>query len=162
MKEAKKMKADLRDTAEDKKQLKPDEAILNLPEVQDIEGQENVKIPPADEMGPDTISSDDEEGTTVFEDEDDVLTDEESNVSQAERQVLQQAASQTAGLEEEENVRNAKPDNTDEDGELLNEDLDADGSDLDVPGSEADDDNEEIGEEDEENNYYSLGDEERE
>ena len=40
--------------------------------------------------------------------------------------------------------------------------LDATGDDLDVPGSEIDDADENIGEEDEENNYYSLGDDERE
>lgn len=52
-------------------------------------------------------------------------------------------------------------DNTDEDGELLNEKSMADdisGEDLDVPGSENDDSNEEIGEEDEENNGYSNAD----
>ncbi|MBL7718679.1 MAG: hypothetical protein JNL72_07575 [Flavipsychrobacter sp.] len=46
-------------------------------------------------------------------------------------------------------------DDTDEDGEPLNERNTASG--LDVPGSELDDENEQIGEEDEENNYYSLG-----
>jgi hypothetical protein len=34
--------------------------------------------------------------------------------------------------------------------------------DLDVPGSELDDNNEQIGEEDEENNYYSLGGDDKE
>ncbi len=51
-------------------------------------------------------------------------------------------------------------DTTDEDGDPLNEPIGAYGSagaDLDVPGSEGDDGNESIGEEDEENNYYSLG-----
>lgn len=51
-------------------------------------------------------------------------------------------------------------DTTDDDGDPLNEqmrDYGAKGSDLDVPGSEMDDGNEDIGEEDEENNYYSLG-----
>lgn len=54
----------------------------------------------------------------------------------------------------------AELDNTDADGEPLNEVYDntlQPGNDLDVPGSEADDANEAIGEEDEENNYYSLG-----
>jgi hypothetical protein len=54
----------------------------------------------------------------------------------------------------------AELDNTDLDGEPLNEVYDTTlqpGNDLDVPGSEADDANEQIGEEDEENNYYSLG-----
>ena len=41
---------------------------------------------------------------------------------------------------------------------VSNEDLNTD---LDIPGSELDDDNESIGEEDEENNYYSLGGDEK-
>lgn len=51
-------------------------------------------------------------------------------------------------------------DDTDDDGEPLNEAVGENkiGDALDVPGAEADDANEEIGEEDEENNYYSLGD----
>lgn len=51
-------------------------------------------------------------------------------------------------------------DTTDEDGDPLNEPqpvFNATGSDLDIPGSERDDPEEQIGEEDEENNYYSLG-----
>lgn len=51
-------------------------------------------------------------------------------------------------------------DTTDEDGDPLNEPeptYGQAGADLDVPGSEGDDGNENIGEEDEENNYYSLG-----
>jgi len=48
-------------------------------------------------------------------------------------------------------------DNTDLDGDLLNEKDDVSGEDLDVPGASDDDDNEAIGEEDEENNSYSLG-----
>lgn len=51
-------------------------------------------------------------------------------------------------------------DTTDDDGDPLNEPIGsygATGADLDVPGSELDEGNEAIGEEDEENNYYSLG-----
>lgn len=51
-------------------------------------------------------------------------------------------------------------DETDDDGDPLNEPRSTyggTGTDLDVPGSEGDDGNENIGEEDEENNYYSLG-----
>ncbi len=54
---------------------------------------------------------------------------------------------------DDELTGNAKVDDTDEDGDKLN-----DADDLDVPGSELDDDNEDIGEEDEENNYYSQSD----
>ncbi|MCY7291018.1 MAG: hypothetical protein LH615_02440 [Ferruginibacter sp.] len=62
----------------------------------------------------------------------------------------------TAGEDDEErNLHNAELDNTDDDGELLNENTSGDitsGSELDVPGSEE----ETTGEEDEENNSYSL------
>jgi len=39
---------------------------------------------------------------------------------------------------------------------------DVSGTDLDIPGSELDDSQEEIGSEDEENNYYSLGGDDKE
>ena len=61
---------------------------------------------------------------------------------------------------DEDNLRNARMDNTDFEGESLNERSFGDersGKDLDVPGTSADNRNEEIGEEDEENNEYSLG-----
>jgi hypothetical protein len=50
-------------------------------------------------------------------------------------------------------------DDTDGDGDPLNESstMSMSGSDLDIPGAEEDDTDEEMGEEDEENNYYSLG-----
>lgn len=53
-------------------------------------------------------------------------------------------------------------DDTDEDGDELNEEDDLTGEDLDVPGSEVDDDDEAIGSEDEENNSYSLDDQDDE
>lgn len=59
------------------------------------------------------------------------------------------------------NLKRSALDNTDEDGDLLNERSMADdisGEDLDIPGSEDDDHLEEIGEEDEENNGYSDAD----
>lgn len=61
--------------------------------------------------------------------------------------------------QDDANLHNAELDDTDEDGEPLNEKSsasDQSGKDLDVPGAEQDDDNEDIGEEDEENNEYSL------
>ena len=59
-----------------------------------------------------------------------------------------------------DNLRNARMDNVDFEGERLNERSfgeEKSGRDLDVPGASADNRNEEIGEEDEENNEYSLG-----
>jgi hypothetical protein len=60
---------------------------------------------------------------------------------------------------DDEELHRAELDDTDEDGDPLNEKSsgsDQSGKDLDVPGAEDDDDNEDIGEEDEENNEYSL------
>ena len=57
--------------------------------------------------------------------------------------------------EDDAGLRAASLDDTDEDGEKLNEEIDVSGKDLDVPGSEDDDANEALGEEDEENNSYS-------
>lgn len=59
------------------------------------------------------------------------------------------------------NLINSALDDTDNDGDPLNEPgsmmNDVSGADLDVPGSSADDADDLLGEEDEENNYYSLG-----
>jgi hypothetical protein len=57
-------------------------------------------------------------------------------------------------------LRTAELDNTDNEGELLNEGslaTDVGGGDLDTSGVDSDDKMEAIGEEDEENNDYSLG-----
>ncbi len=64
---------DISDSSRDRERLQPDEATLNLPEVNDIPGQENVDIPPPHSLGDETIASDDEEGRGLFEDEDDEL-----------------------------------------------------------------------------------------
>jgi hypothetical protein len=60
-----------------------------------------------------------------------------------------------------DSLNRSKLDETDFDGETLNEissTQNVDGNDLDVPGTEMDDDDEAIGEEDEENNLYSVAD----
>ena len=80
----------------------------------------------------------------------------ESNVSETEKELLHKAAT-TMDNTEEERLKQALPDNRDEDGELLNEQVGLSGNDLDIPGSEEDDESEESGSEDEENNFYSLG-----
>ncbi len=83
-----------------------------------------------------------------------------SNISPLEKKLLD-----TSGEDEEErNLHAAELDNTDDDGELLNENASGDitsGSELDVPGSEYDDDDEQLGEEDEENNSYSISGEKK-
>lgn len=62
---------------------------------------------------------------------------------------------------DDELMKGSNLDNTDDDGEPLNEGSGEGhemGGDLDVPGSDLDNANENIGEEDEENNLYSQSD----
>lgn len=148
---------DLPDSEKDKKHLQGEEVTLDLPEVSDIPGQENIRVPPLGELADTTISSDDEEGKGILDD-DELVEDGESDVTPEEKFALREAA-ETLPTQDQDNLRRAKLEKRDEDGELLNEKTNVSGSDLDVPGSEDDDANEEIGEEDEENNSYSLGSE---
>jgi len=137
--------------------------IMDMPEVKDIEGQENIRPPHIREMMDTTISSADEEGEGILDDlnKDDAdydELDENSNVSASEKNLL----SKTDHPLTEEGRDISKLALDESDGtDLLNEGSDpsADmGKDLDVPGAELDDDDEEIGEEDEENNTYSRPD----
>lgn len=148
---------DLSDSARDQERMKPETTILDLPEVKDIPGQENVRPAPLNGLGDVTASSADEEGKRVLDTEDDELDD--SDVTPLERELLRETGESTAS-DEDMDVRRARLDDTDDDGDRLNESdgHPLSGRDLDVPGSEDDDDNEDIGEEDEENNSYSLGD----
>jgi hypothetical protein len=54
---------DLPDSPRDEERLQPDEAIIDLPDVTDIPGQEHVTVPPLGEMSDTTASSADEEDT---------------------------------------------------------------------------------------------------
>jgi hypothetical protein len=205
---AKRKSTDIKDSKRDEEKLKQDEATLDLPEVKDIPGQENINVPNLKEMADTTISSDDEEGLGILDSEDedggndrigpaqeidendliinededeaeealdeedeageevdelevtDDSVDPDSDVSEDEKTALERS-SIDMDTPDNEALYEAESDDTDFDGEKLNEDSDdVSGSDLDVPGAELDDDNEEIGEEDEENNEYSLGDNE--
>lgn len=151
---------DLPDSPADSDKLKVEETFIDLPDVKDIPGQEFVNAPPAGILGDTTISSDDEEGTSVFDrdDSEDLRAGNEADVSKGERAALDNT--DYMPTRDEDNLYRASMDNTDFQGERLNERSFGDersGRDLDVPGSEADDRNEAIGEEDEENNDYSLG-----
>ncbi|WP_123848286.1 hypothetical protein [Chitinophaga lutea] len=132
---------------------KPDQ--INLPGVEDIPGQENVKPAPLGELADTTASSDDEEGKGALDNEEETLIAGDSNVTAEERELLDEAANSDPAYRDDQNLRNSSLENRDEDGELLNE-----ADDLDVPGAELDDEGEDIGAEDEENNPYSLGDNE--
>ncbi len=149
---------DLSDSTKDEKYLQPEEVNLELPDVKDIPGQEHVHVPPLGELADTTISSSDEEGEGILDDEDEENDPFHSNVTREEKKALQDAAEKLP-TEDQNNLERATLQKLDEDGEPLNEKNEQGGIDLDVPGSEADDENEAIGEEDEENNSYSLGSE---
>ena len=137
--------------------MKNGETTLNLPDVKDIPGQEHIHVADAGEFQDTTISSADEEGEDVWDKEE--VTDADSNVSETEKEMLEEGADDMPTRDEQQ-LREAALDSTDSEGVPLNEKDSFNaisGSDLDVPGSEEDDADEEIGEEDEENNPYSLG-----
>jgi hypothetical protein len=77
--------------------------------------------------------------------------DNENEVSAEEKELLEEASTTDPTYTEEQRMRGAKVDSTDEDGDPLNED-----ESLDVPGSDLDDAEEATGAEDEENNEYSA------
>ena len=52
---------DLHDSPSDEERLKPEITTIDLPDVSDIPGQENIHVPPLGELADVTISSDDEE-----------------------------------------------------------------------------------------------------
>ncbi len=58
------------DLRSDEETIKPEPVIMDLPEVKDIPGQEHIHVPPLGELADTTISSDDEEGVSVFGNED--------------------------------------------------------------------------------------------
>ncbi|SHF63400.1 hypothetical protein [Flavisolibacter ginsengisoli] len=151
---------DLPDSQKDREEMRTQEEFIDLPDVKDIPGQEFVNAPPVGALGDTTIASDDEEGVGVFDldDSEDFTPGTEGDVSRGEKQALEQI--DYLPTRDENNLIEARMDNTDFQNEPLNERSFGEvrtASDLDVPGSENDDANERIGEEDEENNDYSLG-----
>ena len=155
---------DLPDSPHDQEEMKSESVIIDIPDVKDIPGQEYVTPAPPGELADDTISSDDEEGYEIFGDEESdesaFVTGTEADVTKEEKRDLQ-ITDEDMPTKDEQNLRQASLDSTDQEGDDLNEqgfDKGISGSDLDVPGSEEDDANEDIGEEDEENNPYSTGD----
>lgn len=84
----------------------------------------------------------------------------DADISQEERYLMDESMENSIS-KDNENLRRSALDNTDNDGNLLNEDTegnDLTGEGLDIPGAELDDDDELIGKEDEENNGYSEAD----
>ena len=150
----------LPDNEHDRERLEPEETTIDLPDVSDIPGQENVRAPVLGEMADTTISSADEEGDEIFEEEDDdvdLRMGTRADVSREERQTL---ADDYMPTRDEDNLRNARMDNVDFQGERLNEKSfgeEQSGRDLDIPENTDETRTDAMGQGDEENKYYSLG-----
>src|ERR1700712_5765417 len=69
---------DLQDSKKDQQKLQPESVTMDMPEVKDIPGQENIQVPQFREMQDTTISSADEEGDGILDDlnNDDLDTDD--------------------------------------------------------------------------------------
>jgi hypothetical protein len=152
---------DVRDSQRDMERLKSDEGSIDLPEVREIPGQEHVHVPPPGEMADITISSDDEEGIGVFEDDEEdeaiIVMGSEDDIPRDDKTALERMDNLDVNERDDAILVHGLPDNEDFEGERLNERVDVSGSDLDMQGIDEDDRNENIGEEDEENNQYSIG-----
>jgi hypothetical protein len=151
---------DLPDSREDQEKLRTEETYIDLPDVKDIPGQEFVNAPPLGSLGDTTISSDDEEGASVFDrdDSEDLRTGNDADVSREERKALEQV--DYLPTTDEDNLQDARMDNVDFQNEPLNErgfGEERSGSDLDVPENTDESGIDAMGQGDEENKLYSLG-----
>jgi hypothetical protein len=159
------LQQDLQDSPQDREKMKTETVIIDLPDVSDIPGQENIVVPSLGEMADTTISSDDEEGVGLFDDDDededtDLVMGNEADVTATEQSVLRAADEDM--LAEDPLLRRAELDRTDDQGDLLNEGslaTDVSGGDLDTATNEENIDNESLGQGDEENSTYSLSSE---
>ena len=148
------------DSPHDRKEMQQEIVNVKIPNAHDIPGQKDFIPAPVGEMADTTISSSDEEGDDIFDDniDEEIKDNPDSSVSSLEKDDLRRAANDMPG--DDENLREAALDNTDDDGNSLNEGSfkkNVTASDLDIPGAELDDEDEKIGEEDDSNNDYSLG-----
>jgi hypothetical protein len=137
--------ADPYDGQENKNKLARKSTLIEMPDVDDIPGQENVKPPHLSEFEDTTASSADEEGGQIWDDK--LVSDDDINVSEEERNLLRKAANYDSE-EGEEELKKAIPDTKDEDGDELNEKFsykDLSAQDLDIPDEYEDDKDEELG-----------------
>jgi hypothetical protein len=122
---------DISDSPEDQKKLKPDQASLILPDIQDIPGAtrsgKNEELIPRDS----TISSSDEEGEEIFEE--DRLTSE-TDVSPLEKKLLSESFD--PAYDEDLPIGSLSLDEKDNEGEKLEENSQA----SDLFGEDLDDD----------------------
>jgi hypothetical protein len=113
-----------------------------------------------------TISSADEEGEGLFEDDEedetDIVMGTQADITKIDKQMLETGDDYVPTIDAN-NLRQASLDNTDFDGEELNEGSFGDqisGSDLDTQEISTEEKSEFLSETDEENNTYSLGSDE--
>lgn len=143
------------------------EENIALPEVNDIPGQERITPAPLGMMADTTISSDDEEGIRngkdIFGDDDDdvkIVMGTEADVTAEDLQLLG-AREEDMDMGDDESMASMQGlDDTDFDGEKLNEGsgtMASTGADLDLPTAEGGNLDEALGQGDEENDYFSLG-----
>lgn len=156
---------DLTDSPHDQERLRPDEVTIDLPDVKDIPGQEFIQVPPLGMMADTTISSDDEEGVGLFdddeEDETDIVMGTEADISTDDKRMLEETDEDMPTTDDSQ-LKRASLDSTDFEGEELNEGSfgeERGGRDLDVPGATDRTATDALGEGDEENKPYSLGSE---
>lgn len=156
-------KMDITDSKRDQERLKPDEGTIDLPDVKDIPGQEFVNAPPMGMMADTTISSADEEGEGLFEDDEedetDIVMGTEADIPKEDKIALQTAETYMP-TRDEDRLHQARMDTTDFEGEELNEDSfgeDQSGRDLDIPANTDETRTDAMGQGDEENKHYSLG-----
>lgn len=150
---------DIKDSERDEQRLQPDETTIDLPDVSDIPGQENVPVPPPHSLGDETIASADEEGDYIFDDRTHYTqSGNKTDVDAQDRTALRKADEMLS--DDEARLHRAALDSQDAEGEKLNEsglNYDRTGEDLDIPGEQHATTSEALGQNDEENSHYSLG-----
>ncbi len=162
---------DLPDSPRDRAELRSEETTIALPDVKDIPGQEFVQVPGLGEMADTTISSADEEGEGIDGLDDDNENEDDNterttayDVRPDEREALRDTTYMPT--KDEDNLRQARMDNVDFDGEELNEKSFGEGqsltgNDLDTGEIYEDANADTIAGSDEENKDYSLDDTDR-
>lgn len=157
---------DLPDSPADREKLKPEETTIDLPDVKDIPGQEFVNAPTIGELADTTISSADEEGESIFDRDDsqNLAAGTDFDVRPDEREALRDTTYMPT--RDEDNLRAARMDNVDFQGEPLNEESfgqgqSLSGADLDTGDMPDETRTEALGQGDEENKVYSVEDTDR-
>lgn len=157
---------DLPDSPEDREKLRGEEVVMDLPDVKDIPGQEFVHVPNLGELADTTVASADEEGAGIrgLDDGENLGRNTDFDVRPDEREALRDTTYMPT--RDEDNLRQARMDNTDFDGEPLNEESFGMGQSLTGAGLDTgemiDETNTEaMGQGDEENKHYSLDDTDR-